>query len=186
MVRAGARSEARVSPLTDEAAYVVVEPHFDAVRDVFAAYRPSPRRRLKRLEQVRLVVNERVRTSERHYAATRTDGQQVVVAPAIATLPLDVMVAILVHEMGHAADFAYPGRWVLLDRGKPAIWLDDQEDAFAVRKWRKLWHERSDPVVEHTADAIAYTVTGARVGYCDVGGCLLQCFGGIDRPDWLR
>ena len=92
----------------------------------------------------------------------------------------------LSHELGHAADFSYPGCWVVLDPRtdrRRALWLGWREDRDA-RRWRRMWYERDDDEVEWAADAIAQAVTGIPVTYC--GRCMLQCFSGIPRPSGLR
>jgi hypothetical protein len=185
-----------------ELAAAVIEPHFDAVRDVYAGFEPEPGKRLTTLKRTRFVVEPGVHDSERHYAMCRDDGLLIKVAPEAAQLDLETLTAVLAHEFGHAADFAYPGRWVP-SRGKRAIWIGeggcwhyDQHgnaewrpqkgnDGRRVRKWQSLWHERDDDQVEWSADSIAYTVTGLKIQYC--GPCLLQCFGaGAARPAGLR
>jgi len=169
-----------------ELAAAVLEPHFDAVRDVFAEYRPNGGNPLKKLCKVQLIVDEAVRDSPRHYAACRTDGKYIILAPQAAELPLETLVAIITHEFGHAADFMYPGMWVSPDRGdEEAIWIGDREPDKYTRKWFKLWNQRSDDQVEMAADSIAYTVTGMPITYC--GPCMLQCFSGQKaRPRGLR
>lgn len=167
-----------------EVAAAVLEPHFFAVRDAFIDFEVEPGRNLSRLKRTRMVVDPGVHDSPRHFAQCREDGLLIKLAPEAADLPVETLVAILVHEFGHATDFAYPGNWVTPARGQDALWIGDRTDKPA-RKWRRLWLERSDDQVEWAADAIATSVTGLEVQYC--GPCLVQCFsGGKPRPEELR
>lgn len=169
-----------------ELAAAVLEPHFDAVRDVFAEFRPDGGVPLSKIKKVKLIVDPAIRNSPRHYAACRTDGKYILLAPQAADLPLEQLVAIISHEFGHAADFNYPGKWLTPNRGdEEAIWVGDHEDSKQLRKWFKLWNQRSDDQIEMAADSIAYTVTGMPISYC--GPCMLQCFSGTrSRPRGLR
>ncbi len=168
-----------------EVAASILAPHYDAVRDVFSDYVPEGEEEpLSRLKRTRLLVEESVRDSDRHYAGCRDDGLQIILAPAAAELPPATLIAIIAHEFGHAADFAYPGSWLFLSQGDPARWVDGVEGKRGT-KLRSLWSERDDDQVEWTADSIVQTITGWKVGYC--GRCMLQCFqGGQRRPAGLR
>jgi hypothetical protein len=169
-----------------EIADVILEPHFDAVKDTFVEFEPQPGANLSRLRKTRLVVDPTVHDTPRHYARCRDDGFLIEVAPEAVELPLERLVAILAHEFGHASDFAYPGCWVIPQRrGEKAKWIGD-DNSKAARFWReRLWHERDSHQVELGADAIAYAVTGRKIHYC--GPCMVQCFnGGKLRPRELR
>lgn len=170
-----------------EIAACVLEPHFDAVRDVFAAFEPEPGSPLRRLRKTKLIVTSEAHDGPRHYARCRDDGMLIQLAPQTADeLDHEQVVAITAHEFGHAADFAYPGRWVLLHPGtdhSQIEWLGDRNDRPA-RRWRRIWLDRGPDEVEWTADAIAKRVTGLEIGYC--GPCMVQCFGGKPRPAGLR
>lgn len=167
-----------------EVAASIITPHFDAVRDVFAEFCPAPAEPLDKLFRCRLVIDPAMHDTPRHYAACRDDGMQVLVAPEAADLPSGTLIAILVHELGHAADFAYPGRWLFTSRSEPAQWIVEPGSKIG-HKARKLWHDRDDDQIEWTADAVALAVTGKKIGYC--GRCMIQCFeGGIPRPRGLR
>lgn len=186
-----------------EVAAAVLEPHFDAVRDVFVEFEPEPGQKLDALRRTRMVVDPDVHDSKRHYAMCRDDGLLIKLAPESATLDLDTLTGIITHEFGHAADFAYPGRWAF-SRGLPAVWIgeggtwyrsasgarqwreESGKEAKRIRRWQRLWHERDDDQVEWAADAIAYAVTGLKIRYC--GPCMLQCFSssGRARPRGLR
>ena len=164
-----------------EIADSILKPHFDAVRDVFVEYRTHTGETLKLLAKTRFVVVEGVHDGGRHFAGCREDGLLLYLAPESVELPVETLVAILAHEFGHAADFAYPARW-LPERDEPARWLE--EGRRGTTKWRKAWGQRNEDQVEWAADSIAYAVTGKRVGYC--GPCLLQCFDGKPRPEGLK
>lgn len=174
-------------PGRNEIAACVLQPHFDAVRDTFAAFAPEEGTTLERLRKVKLEVTERARDAERHYARCREDGLLVQLAPEMAEdLELEEVVAVISHEMGHAADFAYPGNWVLMEprsERRRAVWIGDRDDRKA-RRWRQVWLDRDTDEVEWAADSIAKAVTGLSIGYC--GPCMVQCFGGKPRPEGLR
>lgn len=167
----------------DDVAYAIIEPHFDAIRDIFLERAlDDTGRRLKRLSDTKLVVSEEVRTSPRHFAACRDDGLLVVVAPDATELDFETLVALLCHELGHAADFLYPARW-LGQRGGKATWLGD--DTRHMGRIRQAWADRNADQVEWDADSIAFAVTGKPIRYC--GACMIQCFaGGVARPAGLR
>lgn len=161
---------------------VILTPHFDAVRDQFAAHRPPRHGPMRLAARTQLLVDPAVHDSPRHYAQCRDDGLQIRMAPEAADLLWERIIAILAHEFGHALDFLYPAHWQLTSRFEAADYAPptDRRAARAVRRWA----ERTDDQVEWTADAIAYAVTGMRVGYC--GSCMVQCFGGPTRPRGLR
>lgn len=166
-----------------EMAYAILEPHFDAVQDFFAEAvpegAPGP---LARVRKTKLLVDDMVRDSPRHYAACRDDGLLIVLAPQAAKLPMDTLVAIITHEFGHATDFLYPAKF-LGRKGAPAVWVPPS--AKKQGRLRRMWSERNDDQVEWDADSIAYAVTGREISYC--GSCMLQCFsGGQPRPKGLR
>lgn len=180
----------------EELAAVILQPHFDAVRDEFIRYSPSPGVTLDRLRKTHLLVDEGVHNKPRHFAACRDDGLQILCAPKIVVaVDVEQMVAILAHEFGHASDMAYPGQWVVVRPGtghQKAIWIGDSTDRHAVQWRERLWHERTRDVIEWTADAIAELVTGRTIHYC--GDCVLQCFAPVEgaplrhahRPKGLR
>lgn len=192
-----------------EIAHAVLQPHFDAVRDVFAGLSAASPIALGRVRRTKFIVDDSARNSARHFAATRTDGLLMVFAPQLVELPVETVVAIVAHEFGHALDFAYPGcwtwprgeagpvQWVGEDKaaharawrgifGKPAArsrtGMDD--DAPAVN-WMRAWGDRTEDEIEWAADGIAWAVTGRRPLYS--GPCMLQGFsGGQPRPANLR
>ena len=170
-----------------EVAASVIRPYFDAVRDTFASFVPVPScGPMAKLADVVFVVNEKRHDTPRHFAACRNDGKQLEFAPQFVELPVATMVAILAHEFGHAADFAYPAHW-RIQPGGPGLaeWIGDPQESKWGRNWAKSWESRSPDQVEWTADGIATVVTGRSIGYC--GPCTLQCFDqGILRPKGLR
>lgn len=166
----------------------VLEPYFEAVRERFL------QRGLGRVEKTKLDVSQKVRNSDRHFAATRDDGMLVIVCAELCDLPEDQVVGILAHEMGHAADFLYPARFQvalgeLIDWPSPS-WSEaarkrEQDDRGAYNRM-KQWEARNHELVERTADAVASLVFGRRIQYA--GPCLLQTFerGQAPRPVGLR
>lgn len=165
-----------------EAALIIL-PSFDAVRDVFkdahAGLHGS-----KDLDEVRLLINPERHDTERHFAACATSGKRIEIAPEAADLPLETLTAIIAHELGHASDFLHPGCWEFVGRDKPARWVAEDSSPKKRKAIQRRWLNRNDDEIEWWADAIAYAITGRRVGYC--GPCLLQCFDGALRPKGLR
>ncbi|MBW2673319.1 MAG: hypothetical protein JRD89_07910 [Deltaproteobacteria bacterium] len=165
-----------------EQAASIVAPCFDAVRDVFVAHLVEPGVKLDLLRRTRLLIEPGAHDCDRHFAACRTDGRQIQLAPEAADLPLETLTSILAHEFGHAADFSYPAHFRLVARYEAAQWRPLPSRG-APRKVA-AWQERSEDQIEWTADAIAFLVTGRQVGYC--GPCMVQCWNGLDRPSGLR
>jgi hypothetical protein len=193
-----------------EIAQATLEPHFDAVRDTFARFEVEPGKPLARLRRVVFEVTERAHSSERHFAATYETGLLMIFAPEIVDKPWETVVAIVAHEFGHAADFAYPACWSWPKgrAGGESLWVGETARARA-HAWRALygkpgarsrsadddrppastwafaWQRRSADEVEWAADAIAEAVTGRQIGYA--GDCMLQTFDrGVARPAGLR
>lgn len=108
---------------------------------------------------------------DRHFAGCRTDGKLIVLRPEIAELPVSNLVAILAHEMGHAVDFLYPGRFQLVD-GELVEWVgwDPCSDVFSARHHQ--WLARDDDAIERVADAIGERAIGRQISYS--GPCMLQ------------
>jgi len=167
----------------DGMAGFIIAPSFDAVRDVFddACSRLTG---ANLVTEVRLVINPDRHDTERHFAACATSGKRIEIAPEAADLPLETLTAILAHELGHASDFLNPGRWEFFGRDKPAKWVPDGVSPERRKAAQRRWLNRDDDEIEFWADAIAYAITGKKIGYC--GPCLLQCFDGIERPRGLR
>lgn len=177
----------------EEIAATVIQPYFDAVKDVFVAFAPDPEEPLEKLRSTRLVIDERVFDGGRHFAGCRDDGSVIVMAPEASGLPEPTLLAVVSHEFGHAADFAYPARWVFAARGQPASWVKLHrnrkrilsEEGRRAADYARSWRDRDPDQIEWSADSIALTVLGKKIQYC--GPCLLQCFsGGIERPRGLR
>lgn len=170
-----------------EVAASIIRPYFDAVRDEFASFVPmGARESMSLLSEAIFVVEADRHDSPRHFAACRDDGLHLSFAPQLVELPVENMVAILAHEFGHAADFAYPGYW-RLQPGCPGVaeWIGDPETTKWGRHWLRTWMDRGRDHVEWTADGIATAVTGRSIGYC--GPCALQAFDrGLERPKGLR
>ena len=166
-------------PLSTEEAFVVLEPYFEVIRQEYLGHG------LVKCKRPRLFVAPTMHDTPRHFAACKDDGSAILVAPELGDMPEPIVLAILAHEFGHAADFLYPGEFVL-DHGGPAARRPkaDIEDK-QWSKWLKAWHKRDDDVVELTADAIATRVMGVPYGY--QGPCLLQSFDAVRaRPMGLR
>lgn len=163
-----------------EEARLIIEPFFFEMRHVFVEEAG-----LSRCRKTRLYCAPWMHDTERHFAACRDDGLVVVVAPELAELPVETVVAILAHEFGHATDYLYPAEFAL-DRDRKArrrrrVEADDVQWA----RWAKAWTRRDDDLVEVTADAVAEFATGNRIGY--LGPCQLQAFDrGRARPQGLR
>lgn len=178
--------------LTDDEALVVAEPYFRELQRVFK------RAGLRRVEKARLIIDPSMHDADRHFAGASTDGREVRIAPVIASLPEDNLVAILAHELGHIADYAYPCRFQLVDggliewdhpdwkRGAEDVDPDAARSPAEARKARTAharrlqWESRESDVVERTADAVAEMATGRAVYYA--GPCDLQSFAGGVRP----
>lgn len=165
-------------PLDKEETLAVVEPYFEAVRLAFIGYG------LRRVEKSKLDASQKVRTSPRHYAATRDDGLLVIVCAELADLPEDEVIGILAHELGHAADYLYPCRYQLA-AGELIEWERGDDDRAEYNR-AKQWHGRDEELVERTADRIASKVFGRPIQY--TGPCMLQSFerGMAPRPALLR
>ena len=164
-------------------AALIIAPSFDAVRDIYVE-RHGRIGGSSEIGEVDLRINPDRHDTERHFAACAVNGKVIEIAPEGADLPLETLTAILCHEFGHASDFLNPGRWEFIGRDKPARWVGDDEGREKTKAIQRRWVNRSDDEIEWWADAIAYAVTGRKIGYC--GPCLLQCFGGVPRPKGLR
>lgn len=168
----------------DAMASVIISPSFDAVRDLYCEVHDRLEH-AKDMSVVELRINAARHDTPRHFAACYTSGKRIELAPEGADLPLETLAAIIAHEFGHASDFLNPGRWEFVSRDKPARWIDAEADTDTMKSLHRRWMSRNDDEIEWWADAIAYAVTGRRIGYC--GPCLLQCFDrGVLRPKGLR
>jgi len=171
--------------MKNEFVYAVVQPYFEAVRDIFASFSPEKGVKLTKLRKTKFLVDSKVgrggshlpHCDSRHFAATRDDGLVMYVAPQLIELPEENVVAILSHEFGHAADHAYPAHFIMPPGGPgKANWIG-QEDTKRHRDWRRLWRGRSLDQVEWAADGVAEAVTGRPIGYA--GECMIQSFTGM-------
>lgn len=166
--------------LSNEEAHVILEPYFEVVRERYV------QAGLERCARTRLVVDPKMHDTSRHFAACQDDGKVIYVAPHAVELPDLSVLAILAHELGHAADFLYPGQFAMRGEDEPAAYRDPESmKAKHWHRWLKDWRERDDDMVELSADAIAHLVMGVRYGYR--GPCLIQTFGATRlRPVGLR
>lgn len=163
-----------------EEALLIVEPFFVEMREIY-----TQEARLSRCAKTELYCAPGVHDSPRHFAACRDDGKVIVVAPEMAELPVETVVAILGHEFGHAADFLYPAEFALDGDGRVMRRQRRRVDDTQWARWAKAWEHRDDELVEVTADAVAELATGSRIGY--LGPCCLQAFDrGRARPQGLR
>lgn len=164
--------------LSLDEAYSVLEPYFLAVRDVFVA------EGLTLVRRVQFHVESGLHDTPRHFGACSGDGRHIYAAPELAELPYEFAIGILAHECGHASDFLYPGEFALRADEVQRRLRDSVSEKQWLR-WQRSWDDRSDDVVEITADKIAEQVFGKPIGYR--GPCMLQSFsGGTPRPRGLR
>ena len=164
-----------------EEALAILEPYFEAVRERFVEVG------LDRVTRTRLSVRPWVHDSPRHFGACRDDGSEIILAPELVELSQELVVGIIAHEFGHAADFLYPGEfWLGRGDGVVRKSLEEAGSETQWARWQRAWGERDHDVVERVADAIASSVMGAPIGY--LGPCLLQAFSlrGVPRPEGLR
>lgn len=163
-----------------EEALLVIEPFFLEMRRIYVE-----EARLSRCSKTDVYCAPWIHDSARHFAACRDDGRVIVVAPELAELPVDTVVAIMAHEFGHAADYLYPAEFALGRDGEAYRRRRAQVDDTQWARWAKAWEHRDDDLIEATADAVAELATGNRVGY--LGPCDLQAFDrGRARPQGLR
>lgn len=139
---------------------------------------------LARLARTRFHVGSIPGGTWRTYAATSEDGLEIRLSPKLATMPADVRRGIVMHEIGHAVDFLYPGQ-IVMGRGKLRGDLVIHADNAERRELAK-WKRRDHDTVERFADAIAERAFGVEIGYR--GPCLLQSVaqGVRPRPRGLR
>lgn len=169
----------------EEVVYAVVQPYFDAVRDVFAQFAPESGVKLTKCKKTKFLVDAKVgrggtklpNCEGRHFAATRDDGLLMYIAPKLIELPEENVVAILSHEFGHAIDHLYPAHWIMPPAGPgKATWVGT-DTTKEHRNWQRLWRQRTSDQVEWAADGIAEAITGQQIGYC--GDCMVQCYTGM-------
>ena len=165
--------------LTADEALAVLLPFYEAVQEKYLE------QGLLLIRGTKLQCATWVHDSPRHFAACDENGKLIVVAPELAELSVDIVGAILAHELGHATDFLYPGEFVLGRDSEAVRRTRDDADDDQWYKWVRGWTKRDHDVVEKTADAIAELVMGVPIGY--VGPCQLESFHGHQkRPVGLR
>lgn len=157
----------------------LLSPLFLEAQEAFSERFPLVRR-------VKFEVTRAARDTDRHFAACRTDGLQILVAPELVGLEVDAAAAIISHELGHAVDHLYPGRFLLvgdrLHEWEHPTWSSSAPEPhprFAQNRMRQ-WSDRDYDAVERTADAIAEHALGRPIFYG--GPCMLQTFSQGERP----
>lgn len=158
--------------LSSMEARLILEPYFDVLQEKFIEAG------LFRISETKLRCQLGLHDTPRHFGGCIDDGTIIYAAPELVELPTDIVLGILAHELGHAADFLYPGEFLL--RGDKVVRI--QPDKHRLQGWSK----RSEDDVEITADYIAEYVLGVPLGYR--GPCHLQSLGlaGRPRPRGLR
>jgi hypothetical protein len=166
--------------LTNEEAFGILEPYFETVRERYVDAG------LVLCKQTRLVIDPKMHDTRRHFAACQDDGKVILLAPELAEVDDKAVLAIVAHELGHAADFLYPGQFAMRGDDEPAAYRDPESmKPKHWHRWLRDWEKRDADLVELSADAIAHLVMGVRYGYR--GPCLIQSFGAARlRPVGLR
>lgn len=168
--------------LSDKEALLVLEPYFLEARELFVA------EGLVLVKSTRLLSSPAMHDSPRHFAGTTEDGREVHVAPEMVELEEHLVVGVMAHELGHAADFLYPGEFMVgREHGRETIIRRRRDEVTDTQwaRWMRAWENRAPEVIEKTADLIAGAVWGKPIGY--VGPCMLESFeGGVPRPRGLR
>lgn len=190
------------TPLDPQRAWAVIRPHWDDVLAIFE------RKGHPEVRRASVEVDEKWHDTCRHFAAMSTDGGLLALAPQMADLPVENIIALLAHEAGHLVDFLNPGRfWFrpasqvhvregcrvlsVLDvdpseKGPVLFWFQTLP-VKNVRKHMQEWEQRDKDETERTADAIASAMLGQFIGYTGPKDCLIQAVGaGIPRPKGLR
>jgi hypothetical protein len=147
-------------------ARLILEPYFDELQERFVEAG------LDRVSETRLRCKLGLHDTPRHFAGCLEDGTMIYAAPELVEMPTDMVLGILAHELGHAADFLYPGEFVLREDHVVRVEPDRQR--------MKGWRKRDDDTVEITADFIAEKVLGTPIGYR--GPCHLQSLGHVGNP----
>jgi hypothetical protein len=166
--------------LTDEEALCILEPYFEEVRDRYV------QAGLERCGTTRLRIDPKMHDTARHFAACQDDGKVILFSPEMAELPDVMVLAICAHELGHAADFLYPGQFAMRGDDEPAAYrAPDSMKSKHWHRWLRDWEKRDADLIELSADAIAHRVMGVRYGY--QGPCLIQSYAATRlRPIGLR
>jgi len=158
--------------LAPREALTILEPFFEELQEKFLTAG------LAEVAKTKLRCQLGIHDTPRHFAGCLENGSIIYAAPELVELPHDTVFGILAHELGHAADFLYPGHFVL--RGDKVAFTEK------VDKHRfSGWQRRNSDDVEFSADLIAEWAVGTRIGY--LGPCHLQSLGrGVPRPYGLR
>lgn len=166
--------------VSDEEAQLILEPYFEVMREDYLTAG------LDRCKHTRLRIDPSMHNTARHFAACQDDGKLILLAPELVEQPESVVLAIIGHEFGHAADFLYPGEFALGREDEPALRRSPESmKAKHWHRWLRDWERRDADLVELTADAIAHRALGVRYGY--LGPCLIQSFEATRlRPVGLR
>ena len=129
---------------------------------------------LLRLSDLAVIVDPKVHDTDRHFAMCSERADEIRVAPQLADQPYPIIDGILMHEIGHAADFAYKGKlWAEMNTGGAPLLMMSRS------AWRG-WKRRTPYVVERHADDLAEAIFSVRIGY--VGPLMLQSTEGGVRP----
>jgi hypothetical protein len=165
-------------------AHTIIEPYFDLGVEQAKRFVQQQGFDPSKLDSVRLRVDAAMHDKERHFGGCRTDGKVLVLAPQIVDLPEPVLGAVMLHELGHAVDFLYPGVFTLQGRRLQVAQQDFRGQRNALNRAAR-WDERDKDTVEFTADAIAEAMSGRQIGY--LGPCQIQALGArTPRPRGLR
>lgn len=168
-----------------EEAHAILEPYFVAAQEVFEA--GEVRLGLPReVRRVHLDIRDDAHDTPRHFGGCTEDGRLIAAAPEMVELPEQVILAIFLHELGHAIDFLHPGKFMLID-GELDVFPERDGTLYQkmIEARYRQWQRRSKDAVEITADKIAELFSGHRIGY--QGPCRLQHLDqGVPRPKGLR
>lgn len=135
---------------------------------------------LTQAREVTWGLDPTVHDTERHFAVTEamaSSAPRILIAPELRELPDETIQAILMHEWGHAMDFAYPA---MLQVGGPLHWGWWHPDARRLEQWKA----RDNFAIEKTADLLVLGFWGVELRYS--GSLTLQGWSGVLRPRDLR
>ena len=168
----------------------IVEPYFEAARDVYLEFSKERGLDVRGVKKVRLECRDDMHDTPRHFAGASEDGTRIAVAPEIVDLPEGTLAAIMAHEFGHIVDFLNPAMFICNTEEQTLTFVSETDadearaDKTRVARMRQ-WNGRCEHSIELTADLIAEAATDQRIGYS--GPCMLQSFGhGVTRPEKLR
>lgn len=160
---------------------VILEPFVEDIRDAYIEFG------LTKVNGTRVIVSEEAREGKRHFAACRTDGAKILLAPDLIRLPTATAVGIIAHEFGHAADYLYPAAFEPGFLGGMTFRQYGMRSNDGVpRGIAARWNARDDYAIETAADGIAELVLTKREGRKVIigynGPCLLETIGAGVRP----